>query len=192
MRVYKKLFNKIVDIENLFLAWEEFKIGKTKKPNVLEFEKDLEQNIFQLRRDLVSKKYEHGDYADFYICDPKKRHVYKATVRDRVVHHAIFKILNPIFEPTFIANSFSCRIGKGNHKGVDVAGNMMSKVSRNYTGNCYILKCDVRKFFDTIDHSILLDILSRKIRDQETMGLIKEVVFSYKKEASFRRERERE
>src|SRR3990167_9666935 len=144
MRVYKKLFNKIVDIENLFLAWEEFKIGKTKKPNVLEFEKDLEQNIFQLRRDLVSKKYEHGDYADFYICDPKKRHVYKATVRDRVVHHAIFKILNPIFEPTFIANSFSCRIGKGNHKGVDVAGNMMSKVSRNYTGNCYILKCDVR------------------------------------------------
>ena len=192
MRVYKNLFGKIVELENLFLAWEEFKVGKTKKPDVLEFERELEQNIFQLHRDLINKQYSHSNYTDFYIHDPKKRHIYKAEVRDRVIHHAIFQILNRIFEPTFIAKSFSCRVGKGNHEGVLAAEEMIRKVSKNDTHPCFVLKCDVKKFFDSIDHTILLEILRRKIKDEQTINLLGEVVGSYEAKTEFERERERE
>src|SRR5258708_1123290 len=149
MRIYKELFNKIVDPENLFLAWDKFKQGKRMKSDIREFEKNLEQNIFQLCRDLKDKTYNHEPYDSFFFTDPKQRHINKATVRDRVLHHAVFQILNPIFEPIFIPFSFSCRVGKGTHKGVDAVRGMLRKESRNNTRQCYALKCDVRKFFDS-------------------------------------------
>jgi retron-type reverse transcriptase len=130
MRIYNKLFNKIMEPENLFLAWDEFKKGKRQKLDVLRFEKNLEQNIFQLQRDLRDKTYKHGGYTSFYIHDPKLRHIHKATVRDRVLHHAVFKILNPIFEPIYIHNSFSCRIGKGNHKGVKTLAHLLRQAEK--------------------------------------------------------------
>src|SRR3989344_3088789 len=107
MRIYKELFNKIIDPENLFSAWDKFRQDKRSKKDVQRFEKNLEQNIFQLHRDLRDRIYKHGPYESFFIADPKRRHIHKATVRDRILHHAIFKVLNPIFEPTFISNSFS-------------------------------------------------------------------------------------
>ncbi len=187
MRKYNKLFDKIIDLENLFSAWDEFKKGKGKKPDVLRFEKNLEQNIFQLHRDLRDGIYKHGGYTSFYIRDPKLRHIHKARVRDRVLHHAVFKVLNPIFEPTYIHNSFSCRIGKGNHKGVETLASMLRKVSKNNIKPCFVLKCDVRKFFDSIDHDILIALLQRKINDKNIMDLLRQIVGSY-----FTRERERE
>ncbi|NCN08083.1 RNA-dependent DNA polymerase, partial [Candidatus Parcubacteria bacterium] len=179
MRVYTRLFNKITDTENLFSAWDEFKCGKRNRPDVLAFEENIEQNIFALHRDLISKKYKHGAYSSFYIYDPKLRHIHKATVRDRVLHHAIFKILNPIFEPTFISHSFSCRVGKGTHKGVEVLDKMLRKVSRNYSQTAYALKCDVRKFFDSVDHAILIQLLRRKIKDADTLWLMEEIIESF-------------
>ncbi len=161
------------------MAWDNFKQGKGKKIDVLKFEKNLEQNIFQLHRDLEEKKYKHRGYTDFFICDPKRRHIYKASVRDRILHHAIYQVLNPLFEPMFIATSFSCRIGKGNHKGVRVAETMIRKVSRNYTRPCYVLKCDIRKFFDSIDHSILTSLIVGKVQDLNTLCIIEEVIGSY-------------
>ena len=191
MRVYKNLFNKIIDPENLFLAWDEFKRGKRHKLDVMNFEKNLEQNIFELHRDLKNKTYAHRGYTDFYIHDPKRRHIHKATVRDRVLHHAVFQIVNPIFEPTFIIDSFSCRVGKGTHRGVLAAESMLRKVSRNYTRPCYVLKCDVRKFFDTINHSIMLSILGKRIKDTDTVALLREIIGSYRTGRRDRRERER-
>lgn len=179
MRIYTKLFDKIASAENLFSAWDEFKRGKGRKADVAEFELHLEQHIFNLRRDLLSRKYRHESYSGFYICDPKVRHIHKATVRDRVLHHAIFRVLNPVFEPTFIPTSFSCRIGKGNHKGMRTLAEMLRAESRNNTRPCFVLKCDIRKFFDSIDHNTLLDILSRRIRDKDVMWLLQEVVRSY-------------
>lgn len=161
------------------MAWEEFKHGKGKKMDVLKFEKNLEQELFQLHRDLRDKTYKHGGYTDFFICDPKLRHIHKATVRDRVLHHAVYQIINPIFEPMFIATSFSCRIRKGSHKGVDVAEKIIRKVSRNYTQSCYVLKCDVKKFFDSIDHSILLSLIQKKVKDGDVMWLIEEIIGSF-------------
>ncbi len=165
--------------ENLFAAWEVFKNDKRNKPDVAEFEQKVEQHIFQLRRDLRDKTYKHGPYYGFWIHDPKRRRIHKATVRDRVLHHAIYKILNPIFEETFIPTSFSCRVGKGTHKGVESVSEMLRAESKNGTRGCWVLKCDIRKFFDSVDHSILLGILTRRIRDDDARRLLREIVGSY-------------
>lgn len=191
MRIYKNIFNKIVDLDNLFSSWNEFRKGKIKKDDVMQFEYSLEQNIFKLYRDLINKKYKHGQYKKFWIYDPKLRQINKATVIDRVLHHAVFKVLNPIFEPTFISNSFSCRIGKGTHKGVDTVEKILREVSRNNTRNCYVLKCDIQKFFDSVDHQILLSIIRKKIKDKDTLWLLTELIESYGN-SEIMRERERE
>ena len=191
MKIYKDLFDRIVSPENLFSAWDAFKSDKRNKPDVADFEWRLEENIFALHRELKNKTYKHGAYAGFYITDPKQRHIHKATVRDRVLHHAVFSVINPIFEKTFIATSFSCRIGYGTHKGINVLERMARKIARNGTRNCYILKCDIRKFFDSVDHSILLSILRKKIKDEEVVWLLEAIIDSYQA-VLLERERERE
>ncbi len=180
MKVHKCIFERIISLENLFLAWEEFRRGKSARKDVQEFEWKLEQNIFSLYRDLRSRQYKHGAYKGFMICDPKQRRIHKASVRDRVLHHAVFKILNPIFEPTFIAHSFSCREGKGTHKAVDALERCLRKTSRNYTSRCFALKCDIHQFFASVDHAILLSILGRTIKDTDALWLLKEIVESFR------------
>lgn len=179
MKIYKNLFGRIASLDNLFASWDRFKSDKQKKRDVQEFEINLEQYLFQLHRDLVVKRYKHGAYTGFWIHDPKPRHIHKATVRDRILHHAIFRVLNPVFEPTFIAHSFSCRVGKGTHKGVAALNRIVRQVSRNGHRACFALKCDIQKFFNTVDHDILLHILSLRIQDTDTMSLLREIVASF-------------
>ena len=179
MKIYRDLFGGIIAVENLFGAWETFKADKKNKTDVAEFERHLETNLFQLHRDLKSKSYRHGPYRSFYIHDPKQRHIHKATVRDRVLHHAVFSVLNPIFEETFTPTSFSCRAGFGTHKGVDVLERKARAVARNGTSQCFVLKCDVRKFFDSVDHDVLLAILGKRIKDKNAMWLLRKIVGSY-------------
>lgn len=179
MKVYKNLFQQIISPENLFASWDEFRPNKRHKRDVQAFEFRLEQNIFQLHRDLATKQYRHQTYSGFYIRDPKVRHIHKASVRDRIVHHAVFRILNPIFDKTFIPTSFSCRIGKGVHKGVLTLERMIRAESRNFTRPCFVLKCDVQKFFDSVDHQILLSILHKKIKDTNTLWLLNEIIESF-------------
>src|SRR3989338_3265318 len=172
------IFKKIVSSEHLFSAWAEFRKGKERKPDVASFAWRLEENIFELQRKLKSGRYQHGRYTSFHIRDPKPRHIHKATVRDRIVHHAVFAALNPIFEPTFIADSFSCRINKGTHKGVERLHVMLRKVSRNNARPCFALKCDVRKFFASVDQDILLTQIRKKINDVQTLSLIERIITS--------------
>lgn len=179
MKIYNDIFGEIISLKNLFLAWDEFKKDKKNKKDVMRFEWKLEENIFQLHRDLKYKRYEHGAYSSFHIRDPKQRHIHKATVRDRVLHHAIFAKLNPIFEPTFIANSFSCRIDKGTHKGVDTVHQILRQVSQNNTRKCFAIKCDISKFFDSVNHKILKNLISRKIKDPAALALCYEVIDSF-------------
>ena len=179
MKIYKDLYRLIISAENLFAAWEVFKRDKRNKPDVAEFGQKVEQHIFQLRRDLQDKTYKHGPYYGFWVHDPKRRRIHKAIVRDRVLHHAIFRIINPIFEQTFIPTSFSCRVGKGTHKGVESVRDMLRAESKNGTNECWVLKCDVRKFFDSVDHSVLLSILKRRVGDAEAFGLLTKIVESY-------------
>src|SRR3989344_7087475 len=131
------LFDQIISYENLFLAWKEFRSGKRKKVDVQAFERHLEDNLFELHCQLKNKTYCHGSYSSFYINDPKLRNIQKAMVRDRVLHHAIYRILYPIFDRTFIFDSYSCRLGKGTHKAVKRLDNFIRKVSKNYTAPCF-------------------------------------------------------
>jgi RNA-directed DNA polymerase len=179
MKNYKDIFEKMISLENLFQAWADFKSDKRNKKDVRRFEWKLEQNIFRLHRELRGRTYTHGAYSSFYIQDPKQRHIHKAKVRDRILHHAIFSALNPIFEPTFIPDSFSCRIGKGTHGGVLTLGKMIRKESKNYSRPCFILKCDIKKFFDSVDHEILLRIMNKRVTDPDVRHLLKEIVGSF-------------
>ncbi|MEK7137418.1 MAG: reverse transcriptase/maturase family protein [Patescibacteria group bacterium] len=178
-RVYHDLFPSIVAPEHLFAAWEEFRKGKRSRTDVQEFAMRLEENVFSLHRDLACGNYRHGPYSAFTICDPKQRLIHKALVRDRIVHHAIFKVLAPLFESTFIAHSFSCRVGKGTHRAVSALETMLQQASRNGTRNCFALKCDVYRFFASVDHEILLSLLRRRIGDRRAMELLTEIITSF-------------
>ena len=175
------LFEKITSQTNLSLAWKEFKAGKTKKKDVAEFQKYIRNNIFKLHYELKNKTYEHSEYFSFYVKDPKLRHIHKACVKDRVLHHAIFRILYPIFDKSFIFDSYSCRNGKGTHKAVNRLNDFARKVSQNNTKTCFILKLDVRKFFDSINQDILLILIKRKIDDENAIWLIERIVKSFPK-----------
>ncbi len=190
MKIYNNLFDKIASVENLFSAWDAFKRDKRNKSDVQKFEWRLEENVFQLHRELQRKTYKHGPYAGFYIQDPKQRHIHKAAVRDRVLHRAIFSVINPIFEETFIPTSFSCRVGFGTHKGVYVLEKIVRKIAKNSTNSCFVLKCDIQKFFDTVDHKILFSVIEKRIKDKDVMWLLRSIIESYTNANSRERERE--
>lgn len=118
MKTTHTLYEQIISLEHLLQAWEAFKLGKRKKKDVAAFERNLEDNLFSLHEKLQNKTYRHASYTAFNIYDPKFRHIHKATVADRVIHHAIISVIEPIFDKTFIYDSYSCRLGKGTHKAV--------------------------------------------------------------------------
>ena len=158
-------YEDIISLENLLAAWREFVKGKRKKLDVQEFGLRLMDNIISLHEDLRMKTYRHGDYQAFRIYDPKPRNIHKATVRDRLLHRAIYRKLYLFFDRVFIADSFSCRYDKGTHGAINRFRQFIWKVSENNTKTCWILKCDIRKIFASIDNGALLGILSSRIQD---------------------------
>ena len=166
-------------MENLLEAWKEFKKGKKSKKDVQEFELNLMENIISLHNDLVSKTYKHSEYTPFNISDPKPRNIHKAVVRDRLFHHAIYRIFYPFFDRTFIADSYSCRLNKGTHKAVNRFRTLAYKVSKNHTRTCWILKCDIKKFFANIDHDILKEIIRQYILDEQILWLLSRIIDSF-------------
>lgn len=172
-------YSKLISIENLFQAWNEFKAGKRKRADVQIFERYLEDNIFELHQALKNKTYQHGDYQSFYLHDPKQRHIHKASVQDRVVHNLLYTHFYPLFDPTFIYDSYSCRLEKGTHKAVKRLEKFTRIVSKNYTKPCWALKLDIRKFFASVDHQILTGLLNKKIKDPNILWLLKQVINSF-------------
>ena len=153
--------------------------GKRSKKDVREFGLNLGDNLIQLYQELSSLSYVHGSYDAFKISDPKPRDIHKAKVRDRVLHHAIYRQIYPFFNRTFIADSFSCQLNKGSHKALRRFKFFARKVSRNNTKTTWILKCDIRKFFASIDHKILASILYGYIPDQKIQWLIERILNSF-------------
>jgi len=173
-------FDEIISLKNLFASWDEFKRHKNRRPDVLAFEHHLEDNIFQLHQDLKSGRYRHGGYSTFRICDPKPRTISKASVRDRVVQHAVFNELDRIFDSRFIYHSYSSRLDKGSHLAVANLAKALRQASRNYyTGNIFVLKCDIKKFFANINHRKSLEIIKRKISDEIFFRLVEEIIGSF-------------
>ncbi|HEY4516498.1 MAG TPA: reverse transcriptase/maturase family protein [Candidatus Paceibacterota bacterium] len=153
--------------------------GKREKRDVQEFQHRLMDNILDLHRELAAGTYKHGPYHAFKISDPKPRDIHKATVRDRLVHHAIYRQLYPFFNRTFIADSYSCRRGKGTHRAMNRLRQFAYKVSKNHTRTAWVLKCDIKKFFASTDQQILLNIVATYIPDKQIVDLIAEVVGSF-------------
>jgi len=172
-------YDDIISAGNLLLAWQEFETGKKNKKEVQEFSLCLMDNIFSLHYDLKNKTYKHGGYYSFKISDPKPRDIHKANVRDRLVHHAIYRILYPFFDKTFIADSYSCRLGKGTHKAIRRFEFFAGKAGCNSMKTCWVLKCDIRKFFANIDHDILREILKWYIPDEKILALLDEIIGSF-------------
>src|SRR3989344_1566035 len=172
-------YEDIISAENLLAAWKEFLCGKRNKRDVQEFQHRLMDNILALHRDLKNKTYTHGSYYAFNISDPKPRNIHKASVCDRLLHHAIYRQLYPFFDKTFIADSYSCRVGKGTHKAMNRFRAFAYRASKNHTRTVWVLKCDIRKFFASVDQKILMGIVSRYIADPDIVWLIGQVVRSF-------------
>jgi len=135
------MFEKICSFENLFSAYLRSRKGKRYRKEVLEFSYNLEGNLIDLREELLSQKYVHGDYRDFIIYDSKKRRITVAPFRDRVVHNALHKIIEPVFEKGFIYDSYACLKGKGTHKAIKRLENFLKSVPNPLTSRGGGVKC---------------------------------------------------
>jgi len=172
-------YEKIFSFEGLLRAWREFKKGKRYKKDVAIFEARLIENLLSLERDLLFDNYKHGKYLNFKISDPKPRDIHKASVRDRVVHHALYNFLYQKFDRSFVYDSFSCRKGKGIHRAMNRFRGFSYKVSKNNTKRCWVLKCDIKKCFASVDHKILKEILKTKIKCPRLVKIAEEIIDSF-------------
>ena len=165
------MYSQVCSWDNLLLAYRKASKGKRGHSNVAVFEYHLEDNLLQLQHELKSKTYQPGEYHSFYIHDPKKRLISAAPFRDRVVHHALCNLMESIFERSFIFDSYANRVGKGTHKALDRA----TRYARRFR---YVLTCDIRQFFPSIDHEILFHLLASKVRDPAVLWLIGKILES--------------
>lgn len=179
MKMVVRSFDDVVTLENLMHAFERFQVGKKYKKDVTEFTMHFFGNILLLYQDLISGNYTHGTYTHLTISDPKKRDIHKSSVRDRVVHHLIYTELYAYFDRKFIHDSYSCRTNKGTHRALKQFQDYARKVSKNNTKTCWILKCDIKKFFASIDHNILKQILHKHIHDYCMIGLLENIIDSF-------------
>lgn len=173
------IFNTIISVENLLVAWQEFLNGKRKRKDVAEFSLHLLDHIFSLHQHLANQKYHHGSYQAFWVNDSKPRAIHKASVRDRLLHHAIYRVLYPFFDRKFIFDSYSCRKHKGTHRAINRFKMFGRKVSKNYTQTAWVLKGDIRRFFASIDHETLIATLKKYIDDANTLWLLEEIIKSF-------------
>ncbi len=171
----------IITFPNILEAWNDFVSGKRKREDVNEFAAHLVDNLLDLFDELKNGKYVHGLYDEYVICDPKKRVIHKAAVRDRVVHRLLYNTLYGYFDKRYIYDSYSCRIGKGTHKAQVRFRHFVNVVSKNYTKQCYVLKFDVKKCFESIDTKILKSILTWHVEDERLKSLIFIILDSFQK-----------
>lgn len=171
MKRYGNLWHQIVAFENLLSAARQAQKGKRFKADVLAFNYNLENELQQLRHELVTQTYRPGAYTTFEIKDPKPRLISASPYRDRVVHHALCNIIVPLIEPTLIGDTYANREGYGTHRA-------LQRFIQFARSSRYILQCDVRKYFPCIDHKILQFILRRKIKCPETLWLIDRIIDS--------------
>ena len=177
-------YQDIISVDNLLVAWKEFRNGKRTRVDVQIFERNLMENILQLSKDLETKNYKHSKYTVFKISDPKPRIIHKATVKDRLLHHALHRMLYPVFDKYFIADSYSCRVNKGSHAALNRFRRFYFKVSKNNTRTAWVLKCDIRKFFASIDHQILIGMLQDYISDNNIVWLLSNIINSFELDAN--------
>ena len=171
MNTYRSLYQEISSFENLYFAYRKARKGKRGKVPAAEFERRQEEELLALEEELRQQSYQPGAYDNFLIHEPKKRLISAAPFRDRVVHHALCRVIEPIWEKRFIHDSYANRVGKGTHRAIDRA----QKFSRSYP---YVLQCDIKQFFPSIDHAILHTELACLIKDDKIIWLCDKILES--------------
>lgn len=168
---YFELYDAVINPLNVWTAYKQAARGKRYKPAAAYFEYDLEKNLIELERELANETYQPGGYHNFHIQKPKRRLISAAPFRDRVVHHALMNVIEPLFERQFIFDSYANRKGKGTHAALDRCTYFLRR-------HDYVMHLDVRQFFPAIDHEILLVILSRTIGDEHVVKLVEKIIGS--------------
>jgi retron-type reverse transcriptase len=176
------MYAKLTTYENIFLAYTNARKHKTLKPYVIEFEKDLELNLLALQLELQLKSYYPRPLETFIIRDPKTRKISKSHFRDRIIHHALCNIIEPIFDKTFIYDSYANRRGKGTLNAIKRYEYFKRKISKNYKRRIYVFKADIKQYFETVNHKILLNIIRKRIRDKNVLWLINLILENHKTE----------
>ena len=184
---YNNLYPEIYNLSNLLLAWRKARKGKTKKLYVKEFEKDTLRNLLLLHEELKNETYFPKKLKIFILRDPKTRKIAKSDFRDRIVHHALVRVLDPIFDKSFIYDSCANRKGKGNLFALKRLEKFKRKVTNNLNSEAYCLKADIKHYFEEVDRDILIKLLRKEISDEQTIILIKKIT-----DNNAIRERERE
>ena len=174
MKTHKNLFQEVCEFENLYNAYLKARRGKNNIKEVLEFTYNLENELIKLKYELISQTFKTGKYRHFVIFEPKERKISALPFRDRVVHHAICSVIEIIFEKKFIYDSYACRKGKGTHAGADRIQKFIRKANSNY----YVLKCDVSKYFPSVNHEILKQLIREKIGDEKLLQLLDKIIDS--------------
>jgi RNA-directed DNA polymerase len=173
MKRHGNLFEKIVDIDNLRLAFKKAKKAKAWMKSVKAFEEDFENNLLKIQESLINKTFTTSPYKTKYAYYPKFREIFVVPFApDRIVQHALMSVVEPIWDKILVDNSTSCRTGKG----VESAFKLAAKYINT---NKYYLKCDISKFYPSIDHDILYSIIERKIKCKDTLWLLKDIVYSF-------------
>jgi len=176
---HRDLWNELCSINNLELAYRKARKHKTKKPYVLEFERNLKGNLLLLRTELLLHSYIPKPLETFILRDPKTRRISKSDFRDKIIHHALCTIIEPFFEKVFIYDSYANRKGKGALKAIKRFEYFLHRLSRNNTAPVFALKSDICHYFDETDHAILLLIIKKRIKDQKVAWLIKRILSNY-------------
>lgn len=171
MKTHKNIYAKVWDFENLLIASRKAQRGKRREPDVYAFNAQLEKNLLRLQERLKDRTWTPGVYRDFYVYEPKKRLVSAAPYEDRVVHHALCRVLEEIWEPMFLYDSYACRVGKGTHAAADRYTEFSRKAK-------YVLKCDISRYFEHVDHGILLGDIGRYVKDDGILWLVKAILSS--------------
>lgn len=175
MKPAKNLYDEIYDFDNLLKSYYQARKGKSQKKEVIVFEWNLERNLFEIQEKLKNNSYQFGRYQSFYISDPKRRLILAAPFFDRIVHHALCNVIEPIFDKGFIFDSYACRKNKGTHKAVL----RLKKFMRSFNDeDFYIFKADIKKYFPSINREILFQSIKKKIADKDTLKLIEKILSS--------------
>lgn len=175
MQSIKNVYEKIYDFENLHKAWEEARKGKRYRDDVLIFNANYEEHLIDIQNQLIYGTYEVAKYHTFYVYEPKKRLIMSLPFKDRIVQWAVYRQLFPIYEKSFIYDSYACRRGKGTHKAADRLQYWLRQTERK-PEPYYYLKMDISKYFYRVDHDILLQILKRRIKDERLLDLLEKII----------------
>lgn len=177
MKTFNNLYEKIYDFENLLSAYKSARKNKRFTKEVIDFGIRLDENLIQIQNELIYKTYQPSRYREFIIKEPKERLILALPFRDRVVHQAICKVIEPVFNKTFINDTYACRKGKGTLAGIKRLWYFLNKLQSN-NKEVYCLKMDVTKYFYSIDHNVLKGAIAKKIRCKSTLSLLNVIIDS--------------